>query len=108
MLPKRCLLICLTAVTFCFLGIQPAKACGDWDLIDCCSDEDDNLWLFCWDWLDCCNQWESVWHQASYDWTEIEFEVRAPFPPMFFTQASGDKVFVGRMDISVKPPDTAY
>jgi hypothetical protein len=52
MLRKRNILICLTAVTFCFAGTVPAKACGDWNLIDWGLDSNDNLWMLWWNWFD--------------------------------------------------------
>lgn len=50
---KRNLLICLTAVTFSFVGIEAAPASSDWDycvLLDCYMDNQGVFWLF---WLDC-------------------------------------------------------
>ena len=60
MLRKRNILICLTAVTFCFVGIASAKAiggsAGSYDsyddayfVIDCYLDGYGNTWVLLWD-----------------------------------------------------------
>ena len=52
MLRKRSLLIWLAAVTLFSVGIEPARACGHWDLVDWDMDRDGNIWLCWFNWLD--------------------------------------------------------
>ena len=57
---RKSLLICLAVVTFCFVGIEPAKACGDWDLVDCYMDGNGSLWLCWWNWDNWCLRWYCI------------------------------------------------
>ena len=72
MLRTKRLLICLTAVAFCFVGIASANAvggsAGSYDsyddayfVIDCYQDGNGNTWVLLWDMFDDSTRWVVVW-----------------------------------------------
>ena len=58
MLRRKRILISFAVLAFCFVGVEPAKACGHRDLVDCHMDGKGNLWMMWWNWIDWSLQWE--------------------------------------------------
>ena len=76
MLRKRNTLICLTAVTLCFVGTASANAvggsAGSYDshddayfVIDCYLDGNGNTWVLLWDSFDDSTRWFVVWRGST-------------------------------------------